>query len=106
MTVTKRQAMSALLHGAGASRPTRTASPGVTGVRTARAGEADGAIRPERGGALMAISMDLSQGSYTITGGEQGKRRLNLLAEIFQPTSLRLLKDAGLHAGDRCLDLG
>ena len=54
----------------------------------------------------MAISMDLSQESYTITGGEQGKRRLNLLAEIFQPTTLRLLKDAGLHAGDRCLDLG
>jgi len=31
----------------------------------------------------MAISMDLSQESYTITSGEQGKRRLNLLAEIF-----------------------
>src|SRR5262249_53586723 len=55
---------------------------------------------------LMAISMDLSHGSYTITGGEQGKRRLNLLAEIFQPTTLRLLKSAGLHPGDRCLDLG
>ena len=54
----------------------------------------------------MAASMDPSQGSYTITGGEQGKRRLNLLAEIMQPTTLRLLEDAGLRRGDRCLDLG
>ena len=54
----------------------------------------------------MATGMDLSQGSYTITGGEQGMRRLNLLAEIFQPTTLRLLKGAGLRSGDRCLDLG
>src|SRR5215471_6010836 len=54
----------------------------------------------------MALSTELSQGSYTITGGDQGKRRLNLLAEIFQPTTLRLLQDAGLRAGDRCLDLG
>lgn len=54
----------------------------------------------------MAASMDPSQGSYTITGGEQGKRRLNLLAEIMQPTTLRLLADAGLRRGDRCLDLG
>jgi 2-polyprenyl-3-methyl-5-hydroxy-6-metoxy-1,4-benzoquinol methylase len=54
----------------------------------------------------MSISMELSQESYTITGGEQGKRRLNLLAEIFRPTTHRLLKDAGLSVGDRCLDLG
>jgi SAM-dependent methyltransferase len=54
----------------------------------------------------MAISMDLSQESYTIAGGDQGKRRLDLLAEIFQPTTLRLLQDAGLRRGDRCLDLG
>lgn len=54
----------------------------------------------------MTISIDLSQGSYTITGGEQGKRRLNLLAEIFQPTTLRLLGNAGLRRGDRCLDVG
>jgi hypothetical protein len=35
------------------------------------------------GGATMAISMDLSQQSYTLTGGEQDKQRPNLLAEIF-----------------------
>jgi len=56
--------------------------------------------------APMTTSMDLSQESYTIAGGEPGKRRLNLLAEIFRPTTLRLLTDAGLRRGDRCLDLG
>jgi SAM-dependent methyltransferase len=54
----------------------------------------------------MATSTDPSPGSYTITGGEQGKRRLNLLAEIMRPTTLRLLAEAGLRGGDRCLDLG
>ena len=53
----------------------------------------------------MAISMEPSQGSYTITGGEQGKRRLNLLAEIMEPATLRLLDDTGLRAGDRFHDL-
>ena len=56
--------------------------------------------------APMTTSMDLSQESYTIAGGDPGKRRLNLLAEIFRPTTLRLLTDAGLRSGDRCLDLG
>jgi hypothetical protein len=41
-----------------------------------------------------------------ITGGEEGKRRLNLLAESLRPTTLRLLDEAGLRRGDRCLDLG
>ncbi len=54
----------------------------------------------------MATSTDPSPGSYAITGGEQGKQRLNLLAEIMQPTTLRLLQQAGLRSGDRCLDLG
>jgi 2-polyprenyl-3-methyl-5-hydroxy-6-metoxy-1,4-benzoquinol methylase len=51
-------------------------------------------------------SVDQSQESYTIAGGEPGKRRLDLLAEIYRPTTLRLLTDAGLRSGDRCLDLG
>ena len=54
----------------------------------------------------MATSTDPSPGSYAITGGERGKQRLNLLAEIMQPTTLRLLQQAGLRSGDRCLDLG
>ena len=57
-------------------------------------------------GIAMATSTDPSPGSYMITGGEQGKRRLNLLAEIMQPTTLRLLAEAGLRGGDRYLDLG
>jgi 2-polyprenyl-3-methyl-5-hydroxy-6-metoxy-1,4-benzoquinol methylase len=43
---------------------------------------------------------------YAIEGGEEGKRRLNLLAEIMQTTTRRLLSAAGLRAGDRCLDVG
>jgi SAM-dependent methyltransferase len=44
--------------------------------------------------------------SYAIAGGEEGKRRLNLLAEIMRPTTLRLLADTEVHPGDRCLDVG
>jgi ubiquinone/menaquinone biosynthesis C-methylase UbiE len=54
----------------------------------------------------IATGTDPPTGSYTITGGEQGKRRLDLLAEIMRPTTLRLLAEAGLRGGDRCLDLG
>jgi hypothetical protein len=50
----------------------------------------------------MDTSTDPSPGSYTITGGEQGKRRLYLLAAIMRPTTLRLLAEAGLRGGDRC----
>jgi SAM-dependent methyltransferase len=44
--------------------------------------------------------------SYAIAGGEEGKRRLNLLAEIMRPTTLQLLTDVGVRTGDRCLDVG
>jgi SAM-dependent methyltransferase len=54
----------------------------------------------------MVTGPDTPRGSYTITGGEQGKRRLDLLAEMMRPTTLRLLAEAGLSSGDRCLDLG
>ncbi len=54
----------------------------------------------------MAIGPDQPRASYPITGGEQGKRRLDLLAEMMRPTTLRLLQDAGLRSGDQCLDLG
>jgi SAM-dependent methyltransferase len=54
----------------------------------------------------MVTGMGSPRGSYTIAGGEEGKRRLSLLAEIMRPTTLRLLDDAGLRSGDRCLDLG
>ncbi len=54
----------------------------------------------------MAAVSDPLGGSYAITGGEQGKQRLDLLAEMMRPTTLRLLEQAGLRSGDRCLDLG
>jgi SAM-dependent methyltransferase len=44
--------------------------------------------------------------SYAIAGGEEGKRRLNLLAEIMRPSTLRLLGEIGLGPGARCLDVG
>lgn len=58
------------------------------------------------GAAPLAASMDSPQGSHTITGGQRGKPRLNPLAEIIHFTTLRPLGDAGLRAGDWCLDLG
>src|ERR1700689_2875517 len=45
-------------------------------------------------------------GSYAIAGGEDGKRRLDLLSDIMRETTLRLLEDAGLRRGDRVLDVG
>jgi precorrin-6B methylase 2 len=44
--------------------------------------------------------------SYAIAGGEDGKRRLDLLSDIMRATTLRLLEDAGLKRGDRVLDVG
>lgn len=46
------------------------------------------------------------QDSYAIRGGQEGKRRLDLLAEIVRPTTLRLLQDLGVSHGGRCLDVG
>jgi len=54
----------------------------------------------------MASIPDPPDSFYAITGGEQGKRRLDLLAEMMRPTTLWLLEQAGLRSGDRCLDLG
>jgi precorrin-6B methylase 2 len=44
--------------------------------------------------------------SYAIAGGEDGKRRLDLLSDIMRETTLRLLEDAQLRGGDRVLDVG
>jgi 2-polyprenyl-3-methyl-5-hydroxy-6-metoxy-1,4-benzoquinol methylase len=43
---------------------------------------------------------------YAITGGAEGKRRLNLLAEIMRPTTLALLTEAGVREGQTCVDVG
>ena len=47
-----------------------------------------------------------AQHAYAIAGGEDGKRRLDLLSDIMRATTLRLLDDAGLKRGDRVLDVG
>jgi len=54
----------------------------------------------------MATIPDPPGSFYAITGGDQGKRRLDMLAEMMRPTTLWLLEQAGLRSGYRCLDLG
>jgi len=44
--------------------------------------------------------------TYAIRGGVEGKRRLDLLAEMMAPTTKALLADAGVGAGNVCIDLG
>jgi len=43
---------------------------------------------------------------YIIRGGVEGKKRLEVLARVLWPTASRLLEEAGLTEGMRCLDLG
>src|SRR5713101_8116476 len=43
---------------------------------------------------------------YVIRGGQQGKRRLEVLARVMWPGTFRLLKTAGIREGMICLDLG
>ncbi len=50
--------------------------------------------------------MATAAASYVIRGGEAGKRRLELLARVLWPTTLRLLQRAAVRQGARCLDLG
>lgn len=44
--------------------------------------------------------------SYVIRGGEEGKRRLDLLARAMAPATDAVLERAGIRPGMRCLDLG
>jgi ubiquinone/menaquinone biosynthesis C-methylase UbiE len=48
----------------------------------------------------------VAEASYAIEGGELGKRRLDLVAEIMRPSTLRFLGEVGLGPGQRCLDAG
>jgi ubiquinone/menaquinone biosynthesis C-methylase UbiE len=45
-------------------------------------------------------------GHYIIRGGVEGKKRLEVLARVMWPTTARVLQEAGLAPGMRCLDLG
>jgi ubiquinone/menaquinone biosynthesis C-methylase UbiE len=44
--------------------------------------------------------------SYMIRGGQQGKARLQLLANALRPSTLTLLHSAGIKQGMVCLDVG
>ncbi len=54
----------------------------------------------------MASRSGAAPHTYAIAGGEDGKRRLDLLSDIMRETTLGLLEDAGLKRGDRVLDVG
>jgi ubiquinone/menaquinone biosynthesis C-methylase UbiE len=43
---------------------------------------------------------------YTIRGGEEGRKRLQIISRILQPTTLNLLQRAGIREGMDCLDVG
>jgi len=43
---------------------------------------------------------------YVIRGGQEGKRRLEILARVMWPTTFQLLKRIGVCEGMFCLDLG
>jgi len=43
---------------------------------------------------------------YAIRGGKEGKERLDLLARVMLPTTMRLLDRVGLIKGMKCLDVG
>src|SRR5260370_29873055 len=43
---------------------------------------------------------------YSIRGGKEGKKRLDLLARAMLPTTMKLLDRAGLIRGMKCLDVG
>jgi len=43
---------------------------------------------------------------YAISGGEEGKQRLDLVAEVLRPTTTNLLRQAGIGPGACCLDAG
>jgi SAM-dependent methyltransferase len=44
--------------------------------------------------------------SYIIRGGEEGKARLGVINEALEPSSMGVLRTAGIAEGYRCLDLG
>lgn len=49
---------------------------------------------------------DESLSHYVIRGGEAGKKRLDLLADIMEPSTKALLSRIGVSQGNRFLDLG
>lgn len=48
----------------------------------------------------------VSESQYILRGGEQGARRLKVLAAALRPTTFELLERAGLESGMQVLDVG
>jgi SAM-dependent methyltransferase len=48
----------------------------------------------------------MEQKNYIIRGGEQGRARLLVLSRVMRPTTLSLLKQAGIRPGMNCLEIG
>ena len=49
---------------------------------------------------------DQAESRYALRGGEDAKRRLDLIAGVLQPTTATLLDQVGIEEGSRCLDVG
>src|SRR5215831_4707380 len=43
---------------------------------------------------------------YVIRGGVEGRERLRVLSRVMQPTTLHLLRRAGVRPGMACMDAG
>jgi SAM-dependent methyltransferase len=48
----------------------------------------------------------MKKSSYVIRGGIEGRERLRILARVMRPTTLDLLRRAGLQPGMACLEVG
>jgi ubiquinone/menaquinone biosynthesis C-methylase UbiE len=48
----------------------------------------------------------MSEGSYIIRGGVEGRQRLRLLSRILRPTTLALFDRVGVRPGMNCVDVG
>ncbi len=56
--------------------------------------------------AFAILKSRLPMREYTIHGGEEGKKRLEILSRTIAPGTGKFLHTAGLQAGMHCLDLG
>lgn len=54
----------------------------------------------------MPIDRSEAEQRYAIRGGHEGKKRLDLLAQVMLPTTAQSLDRVGLILGMKCLDAG
>jgi 2-polyprenyl-3-methyl-5-hydroxy-6-metoxy-1,4-benzoquinol methylase len=55
---------------------------------------------------LHSSAQTVSKSTYIIRGGVQGRERLRILSRVMRPTSLNLLRRAGLRSSISCLEIG